>query len=155
MMLSIKLGDKSGLAWAQEMVVEHHYLHRRVDNRARPMAYVVYHGSRRVGLVMAGIPHATRCRGWWGYPGLPTQWQVVDLNRIWLDPVVQTGGDLARPGLVPGFTDRKGVFRPTVASWVIGQVLGRIQKDRVSLWPPVFPFQSPFHRGLSSDRRLP
>lgn len=145
-MLGIRLGDKADLAWAQAVVQERHYLHRAVDWRARPMVYVVSRwGWDRLGLVMAGIPHAARCGGWWGYPGLPTQWQVVDLCRIWLDPSLQAGGDLARrPGEAPGFVDRKGVFRPTTASWMMGEVLRRIQQDRVSLWPPVYPEQ-PYH----------
>lgn len=140
-MLQIKLGNKQDLEWAQATVQKHHYLKQRVDNRARPMVYII---GDRLGLVMAGIPHATRCKGWWGYEGLPTQWQVLDLCRIWLDPRCQPGGELAHPGYVPGFTDRKGIFRPTVATWAIHQVLNRIQQDRVSLWPPVYPSQ-PYH----------
>jgi hypothetical protein len=137
--LSIHLGDRSDLSWAQSTVSQHHYLHAPVDPRARPMVYVVRHAGRRVGLVMLGIPHATRCGGWWGYPGLPTQWQVADLCRIWLDPVIQLGGQLCQPDQVPGFTDRRGVFRPTVATWAIAEVLSRVQRDRVALWPPVYP----------------
>ena len=143
-MLSIKLGNKSDLIWAQEIVSLYHYLHSPVDNRARPMVYVISWFQKPVGLVMVGSPHATKCRGWWGYPGLITQWQVVDLNRIWLDPALQFGGKLAKPGVVPGFTDRKGVFRPTVLSWVIEQILTRVQKDRVSMWPPVY-LNQPYH----------
>lgn len=145
-MLEFKLGDKEDLEWAQAKVVESHYLHQRVDNRARPMVYIIhlYDGAIRLGLIMAGIPHATRCGGWWGYPHLPSQWQVVDLCRIWIDPRCQAGGEYAKPNIIPGFTDRKGVFRPTVATWAIQQVLDRIQIDRVSLWPPVYPEQ-PYH----------
>lgn len=72
-------------------------------------------------------------------------WQVLDLNRIILNPRIQFGGEFAlSPGIVPGFIDRKGVFRPTVASWAIKKVLHRIQKDRVSLWPPVI-LDDPYH----------
>ena len=104
--------------------------------------------SERVGLVMLGIPHATKCSGWWGYPGLPTQWQVVDLCRIYLDPAVQYGGQWCEPGEVPGYVDRKGRWRPTVATWAIGEVLARVQADRVRLWPPVYPAQ-PYHIELA------
>lgn len=142
--LTISLGDADDLRWAQATVTEHHYLHAPVDPRARPMVYVVRYAGRRVGLVMLGIPHATRCGGWWGYPGLPTQWQVVDLCRIWFDPSLQAGGELCAYGHVPGFLDRHGVFRPTVATWAIGEVLGRVQRDRVALWPPVYPSE-PYH----------
>jgi hypothetical protein len=143
-MITLKLGTKQDLDWAQAVALKYHYLHQRVDNRARPMVYLVTIAGVRLGLVMVGIPHATRCRGWWGYPGLPTQWQVLDLCRIWLDPAIQAGGEFARPGYVPGFVDRHGQFRPTVASWAIGQVLERLQRDWISLWPPVFP-ERPYH----------
>ncbi|MCL4295741.1 MAG: hypothetical protein KJ077_08440 [Anaerolineae bacterium] len=145
MMLTLRLGDKEDLHWAQNVVTQYHYLHRKVDWRARPMVYVIMrHGSVRMGALMLGIPHATRCQEWWG-PGTElTQWQVVDLCRVWLDPAVQFGGEYARPGYVPGFTDRRGVFRPTVASWAIEEIFKRVQRDRVSLWPPVYPEQ-PYH----------
>lgn len=144
MQLSLRLGNQEDLRWAQETVARRHYLERKVDWRARPMAYILTLMGDRVGVIMAGIPHATRNQGWWGYPGLITQWQVVDLCRIWLDPRIQAGGEWCNETLVPGFIDRQGVFRPTAASWAIEQVLGRIQRDRVSLWPPVFPEQ-PYH----------
>ena len=152
-MLTIELGTDSDLRWAQSTVTEHHYLHAPVDPRARPMVYVLrwrYPGDTdprdtdRVGLVMLGIPHATRCGGWWGYAGLPTQWQVVDLCRIWLHPSVQRDGCLCHPGSVPGYTDRRGVWRPTVATWAIRETLTRVQADRVRLWPPVYP-NDPYH----------
>lgn len=144
MNLSLRLGTKSDLRWAQATVAAHHYLHQRVNNLARPMTYVVELSGRRLGLVMVSNPHAPMNGGWYGYPGQITQWQVVDLCRIWFDPAIQLGGELARPGLVPGFTDRKGIFRPTVASWAIPQVLARVQADRVSLYPPVYPAE-PYH----------
>lgn len=146
--LAIRLGNKSDLAWAQDTVSSYHYLRRPVDPRARPMVYVVSLNGWDAGLIMVGIPHATRCGGWWGYPGLPTQWQVVDLCRIWLDPTLQYGGKACRPGIVPGFTDRRGQWRPTAASWAAGNVLRRVQRDRVSLWPPVWPEQ-PYHIRLA------
>jgi hypothetical protein len=124
--LTIRLGNRADLEWAQATVEKHHYLHQRVDNRARPMVYVI---GDYLGLIMAGIPHATRCRKWFGYPGLPTQWQVLDLNRIWLSPRLQAGGDL---------------YQRNALTWTISQILKRVQRDRVSLWPPVFVDQ-PFH----------
>lgn len=146
--LSIKLGNRTDMEWAQRTVTELHYLHQPVDPRARPMTYIIRHDDIPVGLVMLGIPHATKCAGWWGYPSLPTQWQVVDLCRIWLSPVVQSGGFWCEPGVVPGFTDRRGAFRPTVATWAISEVLRRVQRDRVALWPPVYPAQ-PYHIELA------
>lgn len=144
-MLTVSLATDADTQWAKSTVIESHYLHKMVDPRARPMTYIMHDGDGvRLGVVMLGIPHATRCSGWWGYPGLPTQWQVVDLCRLWLDPSVQAGGDRCQFGHVPGFFDRRRIWRPTVASWVISQVLGRVQRDRVSLWPPVYP-DEPYH----------
>lgn len=148
MRLTIELGNAWQLETAQNLVERHHYLRSRVDPRARPMAYLVHVGDHLVGTVMLGIPHATKCAGWWGYPGLPTQWQVVDLCRIWLHPDVQRGGQFCDPGAVPGFTDRRGVWRPAVASWAIAQVLQRVQQDRVRLWPPVL-LSDPYHIELA------
>jgi hypothetical protein len=151
MKLTITLGTRADLTWAQDVVTKHHYLHQPVDPRARPMVYVIKHDNAMVGLVMLGIPHATKCGGWWGYPGLPTQWQVVDLCRIWLSPYYQPGeyGIYARePGTVPGYIDRHGAFRPTTATWAIAEVLQRVQADRVRLWPPVYPEQ-PYHIRLA------
>ena len=137
--LNITLADAADLAWAQRTVTAAHYLRAPVDPRARPMAYIIRRDDWRVGLVMLGIPHATRCQSWWGYPGLPTQWQVVDLCRIWLDPEIQRDGFWCEPGTVPGYTDRHGTFRPTTATWAISEVLACVQADRVRLWPPVYP----------------
>ncbi len=40
-MLTVTLADKSGLKWAQEQVVQHHYLHTPVDDRCSPVALLV------------------------------------------------------------------------------------------------------------------
>lgn len=144
MKLHLILGDKKDLAWAQETVVRHHYLHQPVSPRARPMAYIVKHEQARVGLIITGIPHAVRNWKWWGYPGLPNQWQVVDLCRIWINPNFQQGGCMCSAENVPGYIDRHGVFRSTMATWMIQQTLARVQKDRVALWPPVY-LNQPYH----------
>jgi hypothetical protein len=146
--LSIQPAKSADREWCQRVVVDHHYLHKLPDPRARTMTYAVRLGGYLVGTVMLGIPHATRCAGWWGYPGLPTQWQVVDLCRIWLHPDVQTGGPWCERGMVPGFVDRHGDWRPTLATWVIKSVLARVQRDRVAMWPPVYPEQ-PYHIRLA------
>lgn len=144
MKLSLSLAHKSDKGWAEEMVTKHHYLHCLPHPQSRPMTYVVHCGRDRVGLIMVGLPHATKNKQWWGVEGKPTQWQVVDLSRIWLDPRVQRGGEWCRPEIVPGFWDRKGNWRNAAATWAIDQVLGRIQEDRISYWPPVF-LDQPYH----------
>lgn len=146
--LSVRLGNDTDLAWAQRTVKEYHYLRQQVNNQARPMAYIVDFNGDRTGLIMVGIPHATRNKNWYGYPGQITQWQVVDLCRIWIDPRFQinseTCGVLAGPTVTPGFYDRRGNWRSTLASWAIGEVLNRVQYDRVSLYPPVY-LDQPYH----------
>lgn len=144
MLLNVRLGNNSDLAWAQRTVTESHYLHQPVHPQARPMAYIVEMNGDPLGLCMVGIPHATLNKRWWGYEGQPTQWQVADLSRIWLSPRIQYGGDLCREDVVPGFTDRKGIFRPTTATWLVGNVLQAVQVDRVAMWPPVY-LRDPYH----------
>ena len=72
--LRLDLGNSDDMIWAQRIVTQYHYLRQPVDPRARPMVYIVRHDDdtlqRPLGLIMLGIPHATRCRRWWGYPGL-------------------------------------------------------------------------------------
>lgn len=144
MTLTLSLACPDELTWAHKAVKDHHYLRGVPDPRARSMTYVLRHGLEPVGVIMVGLPHATRNKGWWGYPGLPTQWQVVDLNRIWLDPRIQKGGAWCQPGIVPGFYDRKGVWHSAAASWAVSQVLDRVQVDRITHWAPVYPDQ-PYH----------
>lgn len=150
--LRIDLGNRDDLQWAQSIVTQYHYLRQPVDPRARPMVYIVRNDDdtyqRPLGLIMLGIPHATRCRGWWGYPGLPTQWQVVDFCRIWIDPDLQAGGRFCDPYTVPGYYDRKGKFRPTTPTWALRNVLDSVQADRVRLWPPVY-LDQPYHIELA------
>jgi hypothetical protein len=146
--LSVGLATDGALAWCNRAVLADHYLHKLPDPRARRMTYVLRLGDDLVGTVMLGIPHATKCATWWGYPGLPTQWQVVDLCRIYLHPDVQRGGCLCDSGRLPGFVDRHGVWRSSLATWTIQTVLARVQRDRVALWPPVYPDQ-PYHIRLA------
>jgi hypothetical protein len=159
--LTVDVADADGLAWAQEMVTKHHYLHAPVDVRSRPLAYLVqYHywwgagaaaGPRTIGILIFGRPEATRC-----YQGKLTygsgadvasgrarfdRWEVLNLARVWFAPVVQPGGALYREGaesLLPGFVDRRGVWRSTLASTVIRHVLDLVRRDYLLRYPPCF-----------------
>lgn len=148
-MFSVRPATDSEFAWAQQMVRAHHYLRKPVDPRSRPLAYVVrLDGIGPVGCLTFGRPEATRC-----YAGGLTygsqsdvvsgrarfdRWEVLNLARVWLSPVVQAGGDLCRPELVPGFHDRKGVFRSALASRAIGRALELVGFDYLMARPPVF-----------------
>jgi hypothetical protein len=43
--LSLRMGNQGDLHWAQETVARRHYLQRKVDWRARPMAYILHFDS--------------------------------------------------------------------------------------------------------------
>lgn len=145
MRLSIGLATEFEKFWAKEYILAYHYLHKWPHPKSRPLTYIVRHDEMNpVGIVVVTLPHATRCTGWWGYEGLPTQWQVVDLARILFTPSVQTNGRDCNPETVPGFYDRRGIWRPAVATWAIEQVLARVQLDIAQNWPPVFP-NRPYH----------
>jgi hypothetical protein len=140
----VKPDDYRDRDWVIEMVEEKHYLRTWPHPKARPMSYIVKYEGLRLGLAVVTCPHATKCRGWWGYEDLPTKWQVVDVSRIWLHPNIQKGGVFCKPEIVPGFMDRKNTWRPAAASWLVSSLLARVQKDRIKIWPPVYPNQ-PYH----------
>lgn len=167
--LSISTADRPGLAWAQRMVAERHYLRAPVDSRCSPVALLLDYyyswgagaaaGPRTVGILIFGRPEAQCC-----YSGALTygsqadvragraqfdRWEVLNLARVWLAPAVQQGGTLYAPlgedsatdrgGGVPGYYDRRGVWRSTLASWLIGQALATIGAAYLAQRPPVYP----------------
>jgi hypothetical protein len=138
------------LGIAQELVEANHYLRKAVDGRSRPYAYLVVGEwtSTVLGCLIFGRPEATRC-----YEGNLTygsqadvdrerasydRWSVLNLARVWLHPAVQRGGRWCRPELVPGFTDRKGSWRPRAASWAIEEALATVGYDYLKAHPPVW-----------------
>jgi len=123
--------------WAQETVAERHYLYSKVPHISQPFAYVVQWNELNVGCCIVSGVHQTVQRGFWGEGELITKWQVGNLARIWLHPAIQRNGWLCKSDVVPGFVDRHGEFRSTTATWLIETVIGRIQRDRIALWPPV------------------
>lgn len=145
--LRVEPCDADGLALAQRLVAAHHYLRAPVDPRCRTLAYAVYLGDRHVGCLIVGRPEATRCyRGGLTY-GSQTdvqagraqfdRWCVLNLARVWLDPLVQPGGGLYGPGILPGFVDRRGVWRSSLASTAIRAMLARVGVDYLAAHPPV------------------
>lgn len=146
-MITLQWLDKSGMAWAQQTVKDHHYLHQYVSNRAAPMGYSVHLADgERVGVLIVGRAEATRTRGFFGpcaewqdgrYPY--TNWEILNLARVWFDPVVQPGGERHTAYWLPGFTDRRGVFRSTLASVAIGRLLPLVVVDYLIAKPPIWP----------------
>ncbi len=128
-----------GLGWAQRIVTDHHYLHSPVDQRCRPLAYLVELNGERVGCLIFGRPQATRC-----YVGKLTygsfddvksgraqndRWEILNLARVWLDPRIQKGGS---------------DYIHHAASTVIRQALSVVGYDYLLAYPPVdcaYPYQ--------------
>lgn len=152
-MITLWPASRGDLARAQATVTARHYLFTPVDSRCSPVAYdVVLHAPEdrlRIGVLIFGRPEATRC-----YDGKLTygsskdvasgraqydRWEVLNLARVWLHPRVQVGGDLCRPDILPGYIDRRGVWRSTLASTVIELALARIGYDYLLKRPPCFP----------------
>src|SRR5689334_21381279 len=86
--------------WLNEQAAMHHYMHRPVHPRANPFGWsLMFDGEitmvdgRPAGLIMFSSIHYTKLRGEFGYPGLPTKWQVLQLSRLWLHPSFQKGGE--------------------------------------------------------------
>jgi hypothetical protein len=74
-------------AWARQ----YHYMHRPVHQRAVPFGWAVRFDGDLLqpdgapsGFIMFASIHFTRLAGEFGYPGLPTKWQVLSLSRLWL-----------------------------------------------------------------------
>ena len=146
----------AGLDWAQDKVRRYHYLRKRVDPRSRPFCYTVEcsHTLMPIGCLIFGRPEATRC-----YDGNLTygsqadvereraaldRWSVLNLARVWVRPEAQPGGALYRPDVLPGYTDRRGVWRSTLASTVIREALAIVGYDYLRAHPPVdcaYPYQ--------------
>jgi hypothetical protein len=159
-MITLRTADAAGLRWAQAQVTAHHYLRKPVDSRCRPFAYLVEYeyqdgagaaaGPRIVGVLIFGRPEATCC-----YDGALTygslrdvqagrarfdRWEVINLARVWFNPVVQPGGALYGPAYgIPGYVDRRDAWRSTMASTTIQQALARVGYDYLVQHPPCFP----------------
>ena len=83
--------EVAGRDWLNSMATAHHYMHRPVHQRAVPFGWAVrFDGELQQpdgapsGFIMFASIHYTRLRGEFGYPGLPTKWQVLSLSRLWL-----------------------------------------------------------------------
>lgn len=129
-MWRLELADASDLAWAQQQVVEHHYLHTPVDTRCSVLSYVVRVSGERVGCLIFGRPEATRC-----YDGNFTygsqidvasgrarfdRWEVINLARVWMSE------------------DLRSLGRGWLGTWAISRALHRLPYDYLVEFPPCF-----------------
>jgi len=67
-----------------------------------------------------------------------TRWQVLNLARVWLDPEMQPGGAYYGSEWLPGFVDRRGIWRSTLASTAIEKLTWRVGLDYLMQRPPCF-----------------
>lgn len=130
----------------RETVERDHYLKRWPDPRSLPFAYCLsVDGERLAGdgrpfgvVVMKKLQH-NKQRDLFGYEGLPTAWQVLDLARVWVHPELQ---NVRWQG-----ADRKGevvTHTANVFSRMVSGVIRRVQLDWLEHHPPVFP-ELPYH----------
>jgi hypothetical protein len=63
---------------------------------------------------------------------------VLNLARVYVNPDWQPGGYFYHPQYIPGFNDRKGVFRSTLASNAINAMAARVGFDYLMQRPPCF-----------------
>lgn len=159
-MIQIATLTAADLARAQEFVTRYHYLRAPVDVRSTPEGYAVHLCTRRIeaGYLLFGRPEAQRCyavrtdgTGWYGSVddvatgrAACTRWQVLNLARVWFKSGVQPGGRLYRAADLPGFTDRRGIWRSTLASTAILQALDSIVVDYLLRRPPCY-LEEPYH----------
>jgi hypothetical protein len=151
-MIALETLSRDGLATAQAVLADHHYLHRPVDPRCSVEGYEIRLTNYGfAGYLLFGRPEATRCGDWYGsvedvQAGRceVTRWQVLNLARVWLAPEFQPGGahweywGKHRSYYIPGFVDRKGVFRSTLASDVLRLAISRVGCDYLMRRPPCF-----------------
>src|SRR6185369_11858882 len=115
--------EEKSYKWLDEMCVQHHYMHRAIHQRSTHFGWalswngdVLRPDGRPNGFLVYSSIHFTKMRGEFGYEDLPTKWQVLHMARLWIHPDFQAGGVLFSPDILPGFFDRKGAFRSTLAS---------------------------------------
>jgi hypothetical protein len=129
--LTLKLAVTSEeFEWAQQQVECFHYLHRRVHPLARPIAYIVCYGKLRVGCLFFGRMQSSRCQGWYGtwedvqngWCSL-TQWELLTLMRVWLDPRLQRGHEW---------------YIPNAASQLVAKAIKRVGYEYLLIHPPSY-----------------
>lgn len=133
MIFSVERDDTDHI---RQVVVDHHYLHRWPDARSLPFAYRLLVGDSDTapdglpwGVVVFKKPQHHKQRGLFGYTGLPTAWQVLDMARVWVHPLLQR---------------KEGGHSLCVFSRMVSQCLRRVQADWLIHHPPRFPDQ-PYH----------
>lgn len=128
---------RDGGATVRQTIVQCHYLHRWPDPRSLPFGYrLIVDDSQAAGdgrphgIVVFKKPQHHKQRGLFGYEGLPTAWQVLDLARVWVHPQWQR-------------RDENG-HALSIFSRMVGRALRQVQRDWLTHHPPRFP-DKPYH----------
>ncbi len=115
--------------WLNAMASQHHYLHRPVHDRACPFGWAIeFDGQlsrpdgKPSGFIIFASVHFVRLRGEFGYPGLPTKWQVLSLSRLWLHDDLPKNSETC----------------------TIAKALKLVQRRWLEVHPPRFP-DEPYH----------
>ena len=124
--IKLKIASKG---WLNQMATEYHYMHRPVHHRASPFGWsVLFDGAQYQpdgapsGFIIFASVHFTKLKGEFGYPGLPTKWQVLSLSRLWLHDSLPHNSETC----------------------VIAKALKLVQRRWLEVHPPRFPNQ-PYH----------
>ena len=120
---------KKNRAWLNKMAVEHHYLHRAIHDRSCPFGWGIafdgklcHQDGYPYGFIVFASIHFTRLKDEFGYPGLPTKWQVLSLARLWLHDDLPHNSETC----------------------TIAKALKVVQRRWLEVHPPRFPNQ-PYH----------
>lgn len=116
--------ERCDLKWAQQLVTKHHYLHRPIHPRSLPFAYSISLDDEIVGTIIMATPHFTKKKSLFGYDGLPTKWQVLQIARLWIEPKYQV--------------KQSNGHASNLASCAIAKVLKRVNDDWLEHHPPKY-----------------
>lgn len=134
--LTVHRATGDAAACVRQHCEAYHYLRRWPDARSLPFGYYLqYEDSDRApdgrlwGMVVFKKPQHHQQRGLFGYAGLPTSWQVLDLARVWVHPSLQ---------------HKEGGHSLCIFSQMVGRAIRRVQTDWLEHHPPRYP-DLPYH----------
>lgn len=124
----IELTEKP-IEWLNNMGTEYHYMRRPIHLRSCPFGWgVTFDGElyqpdgNPSGFIIFASVHYTRLGGEFGYPGLPTKWQVLSLARLWLHDALPKNSETC----------------------TIGKAMKLVQRRWLEVHPPRF-LDEPYH----------
>jgi len=108
---------------------KYHYLHQPIPDIAIPFGWIISYKDKLwqpdglpSGFIMFATVHFTKLKGEFGYFGLPTKWQVLNLSRVWLHDNLPHNSETC----------------------TIAKALKLVQRRWLDVHPPCFP-EEPYH----------